>query len=539
MKRRLLMSLFMAMAAVLFCLPAAGAVRSFANAAALAAYAAGSIENGETVYVETFRDSFILNRSIRPTADGVLTIAASGSGVWERLRIPHPSWMNQRDWVIDEANSTSVANDENSCVDAEHPCRTAAERRRRMGSEAQWRASTVYHLRYISTCAGDVIDGDVGASTAIYLHASMTDRAGDLQFSGTFTAVTALDTATNVPWSSTSASIPVSWATAGLAGVTLVDRRIRIASGTNINAVAHITKDLGGAAPAAAARFSEFLTPVASFNVAPFANPGTATAGPSNGDTFVVEDLRTISTLNINARALAAAASPPRIVIDSIVTTMYGTSNVAVYADGSQVVTAASPTFTGNYTLHQCKLSGNVDFGFKNVVGGYVTVNGVYALQNDSGSTGTIDRVSLGKANSEIQVGGTFGPSGGLVWNITQVGMFDLSFSGLIIKDQGARLSSAVIYGSGNLGPPIQLQGRSMLQRTSLTAPISFVGTAFCVVGQSPFTRTSIPVLDESGNPPVWTAPRECSLTNIAATVAAGGLGINWMDPQSGAGMRQ
>lgn len=501
---------------------------TFQNAAELRAYPATGIADGDLAYLETFRDYFVRHGASLGEDDGATVISG-----WRRLRIPHPEWMDQTEWVIDELNTTGLASDENSGATATRPLRTAAERWRRMGPSPRWKASTAYHIRHLSTCAAEAIDGETAdTNTTIYIHGSMTDRAGDQVFAGTATTVQALDTANNLANEIVSASIPVSWATAGSGGTSLVARRIRMTSGASINAISWIVLDMGGAAPNARARCAEFLTPVASFNVAPFVAPAATTAVIANGDTFVVEDLRTITRLSVTLRNTAGIPSNSRVILDSVAINLRESPYVGIYSDGCQITSTAASGAFANHIMHSCRLGTISDPSAKSIVGGYAP-SGV-TLDNRATAGTSFTRWTIQGAQVVTLGGGS--TNGGLAFIVGQVGIFDTSAPPLLFAGYGNRIQNTVLYGSGNTSQILRFMQGARIVLTSFTSTPVVTSASTHVQLYATTPRTAAPALDESGGTPVWTALRNLTFTTMMQTIAAGGFGPIWTDPVSGAG---
>jgi hypothetical protein len=120
--------------------------------------------------------------------------------------------------------------------------------------------------------------------------------------SGSITAVTALNRATNTPWSITDAGIAGTWTTDLL-------RRLRITGGPRLNAIAWVAKDLG----AKTARISPFGT-VPQLTTQDSPVPVT----PVPGDPYNVELLTTFTmgVLDVRAGATSAVNIPYLAFID-------------------------------------------------------------------------------------------------------------------------------------------------------------------------------------------------------------------------------
>lgn len=104
------------------------------NAAALGAVASGPMIAGQRAYVATFGAFFSLEPTDTQTPDNATVIAATGGGNWVRGQTAIAvAAQKQALWVIDPANSSTVASDENPGTLAQ-PLLTVAESARRMGS---------------------------------------------------------------------------------------------------------------------------------------------------------------------------------------------------------------------------------------------------------------------------------------------------------------------------------------------------------------------------------------------------------------------
>src|SRR5690242_19776786 len=87
--------------------PVLSELLSVANIAALAPLTYG---DGTGIYVRTVRDYFVYRAASTATVDGITVAAhASGTGRWERLNIPHPSWAQQAAWYLNASASPAVS----------------------------------------------------------------------------------------------------------------------------------------------------------------------------------------------------------------------------------------------------------------------------------------------------------------------------------------------------------------------------------------------------------------------------------------------
>lgn len=520
---------------------------------AISAFELASLQEGDVVYTESVRDywkwlpaSVIASNDITYCAP---TVVGAGAGRFERLLLASPDWSLQTTWVLDEANSSGTANDENDGLTATTPLASTVERRRRMGPKAQWSASTAYHLRYISTATSDILEGQCGTNVAIYLHASMNDREGvtPALYSGSATTVVTVAPATNIPWQINSAGLPVSWTASGL-----IDKRVRLTSGANINALAWAALQ-DGVTPKNV-QLSEFMTPVASFNVAPFVAPASTSNGPSNGDTFVVENLRTLTRLQIDLEGMPGnLVTATSVILDSLATTLTGNSNCAVYADGGAIQSNA-PTSQANSVRHNCQITGSInDVGPKSIIGGYLA-SGSIQLKNDGGLGGGIFGVitfftfAVGGRYLYL-AGSTTNSSSGItvskeVWQLQRIGFFNTTTPSFYVGTTGVRFGGSaapLYYGSGNtsqffgLAPSVHGFVNVNYFDAANVPVVTADPAQFLLVGTP--VRTSCPALDTATN--LFTADRVLSFTNLRTTVLGGGFSYSFTDPLTGAGVRQ
>lgn len=500
--------------------------QTYANVAALKALTAtrlANLQDGQRVYVATLLDWFAWDAASTVADDTTdfmsVAVTANGAsaGRFRRLGEGHPSAMDQLTWCVDG----TLGSNENTGLDAASALKTTEERRRRMGPNPQW-LNSAYHLRYLTDNLADIIAGQCpyGTTTVIYVHGSMTDRAGATTLlAGALTAVTALATATNIPWSSTSADVPVSWTASGL-----VDKRIRLTSGANVGALAWVTKDNGGAAPAASARFSEFMTPAAGFTAAPFVTPTNASAGPSSGDTFVVETLRVISRIHLDINAGPRnSPSATKVVFDSVDVGISGGETCGFYIDGCRVTTQRS--HMQFYTAHNCQWVNCLDLAmFKTIVGGY-SPTASFIVEWSGAGPFTFDFWTV-QGSKQILISGHGTAASPDAVRINRFGMYDSTISGIaVVMPYGVRLAAGwVMYGSGNSGTLITLAGNCSLiyQAGQFTAPP-------IVTSSTPHftfsTRTTSFPFDQAAAPPQYKAAIDLTFANIIATVASGGFG--------------
>src|SRR3990167_9018154 len=105
----------------------------------------GLVDGSSVAWVESVKDSWRWDATSTLTADNITVCNPTANGVnpgrFIREQNAAPEWMFQTTWVL-----SSTGNDENTGLDASNALLTTEERRRRMGPNAQWQASTAYHI---------------------------------------------------------------------------------------------------------------------------------------------------------------------------------------------------------------------------------------------------------------------------------------------------------------------------------------------------------------------------------------------------------
>lgn len=239
-----------------------------ANIAALAALASGTLLDGSLAFVQTYKAYFQLVASVQGAAGNVRVVAAGNAGrLWERV-LESPDWAGAGTWVLDPANSTGLASDENSGATALLPLLTYSEHARRLTNATIATAVTVSVLS--SQQAGDV---------PVYA-VNVLPLSGSLTFTGKFTPIYTGQVTTYVAGAAAPSTdngytiidntIPVSFTASGLMADAVLFKRT---NGTL--AFWWAAKDMGGAAPAAQLRIS-----------VPVTATGRAAIALANGDTY-------------------------------------------------------------------------------------------------------------------------------------------------------------------------------------------------------------------------------------------------------------
>src|SRR5271154_4177598 len=101
--------------------------------ASLSAPLALGYNDGSLAWVASVGDFFVNKASALPVDNiTVVTNAGRAGYQWVRLGITNRNWAAQSTWVIDPQNSTGLASDQNTGIDATHPLLTYSEHARRL-----------------------------------------------------------------------------------------------------------------------------------------------------------------------------------------------------------------------------------------------------------------------------------------------------------------------------------------------------------------------------------------------------------------------
>lgn len=513
---------------------------------AITAFELNSLRGGDIVYVESVRDywkwlptSALTDDTATEVTICAPTVVGVGLGRFERLNIASPDWIGgsapQTEWHI-----SSAGNNEATGL-AGSPLLTTTERQRRWGSSRST-DTTSFHVRYLTDNYIDTFDlTQWGTNSVLYIHGSVNDREGVTPplATGTATTVQTQNTATNTPWAIDTASF-ASWA--GLS-----QKRIRLTSGANIHALSWAT--LQDAVTPSKSRTTDWLTPIANYTVSPFVTPANTDAGPVNGVTFVVENLRIVTGLTFDANASQQTAI--RVVLDSLQAgSVTGNERINLYSDGCTISTTACKF--NSHAVHNCRANNVLDTTAKVIVGGF-NVSSIFTSSGSSVST--IDKYTIqGGITGNIQLLSppfTASAAGIASWGVGRIGIFDgvAGGNGIIFLSTGAELRTAGggvpatcnIYGN-TAGPYLMLANGVIVYYDraifALPMPIVATGTSAVRLGDNPLNlgqRTVAPAFD-AGVTNLPTAERNITIANIIATVAAGGFGNSFVDPITGAG---
>lgn len=223
---------------------------------ALAAIPSATLGTGQMVFVRSAQAVFFLTVS-GAAARTNFRVAASGKAgsQWVRAVMRNPIWEVQTTWVIDPTNSTGLASDDNSGVDATHPLLTWQEHAWRwesaqivasvavsvLGAQAATDQPTYTHhcaigaaVTWTATAPTVVYTGTVGTYTLMNVAAAAADDAQLFDASiagGSFTAAGAL--AKGIKLRATTGGLGEAYVLQDLGGTTCRTSRPMTAAGAN------------------------------------------------------------------------------------------------------------------------------------------------------------------------------------------------------------------------------------------------------------------------------------------------------------------
>lgn len=423
-------------------------------------------------------------------------------------------WMGQTDWFIDNAGSREATG-----ADASHPI-PEVERQFRMGPNPEWTANA-YHLRYLTDTTSVVLAGSKRPNSTIFLHGSATDSVGQSTlYSGTITALTALNYATNQPWDLTSSGLTTSWTADGV-----LNKRIRLTSGTT-GAKGFSLKDLTGKK----ARCGEFTVP--GTYTAPITIPFSS-ASPASGNTFVVERLTKISRMVINLQSRITPGTFG-VVLESLdvgADYFYGNVSDSILMDGCihevGATTGNVNGFFSSLTYTGCLFTGLGIFPRSPRIDTYgCSVIGPSQLFAHAMISFSITRMVSQGTSIRIGGGAGFNDNGPSING--QLGVFDSTSRPCVLAtgDVVFQNSGGILWGSGNTQAALHVRpaGRFMFSQLGLSKatnfPITTSAVSDVILGRS--NRTSVECFDSSLG--IYTPARLLSWDNLMAEVQNGGF---------------
>ncbi len=209
-----------------------GSSLTAANITAMSALDDSDLDNGSSAYILSVGDYFILDKTSTLTADAItVAVTLSGTGRWIRQNASSIKWVNQATWYI----NASSGNDENSGVSSGAALQTHDEFMRRISRHTITQTIDVF---IVGNYTDDVnINVTFDNDTLVFLNywGVITPI-----FTSTFTGVTNYNAASQQEDIVTDTAIPTSWTASSL-----VNKLIRVTSGTGAGAYAAVAKDLG------------------------------------------------------------------------------------------------------------------------------------------------------------------------------------------------------------------------------------------------------------------------------------------------------
>ena len=527
--------------------------------AALIATPTAPLVSGNEANVRTVRADWVLDKTSTLTADGISVVPTDAAGRW--LRLPgegDPTWLVVNNWFIDATNGNDEFDGQAAApgVFPVGPLRTHAELERRW-AERTIRPTQTNVAGTSFYCAVNILTS-LPDTDPVFPKCTLRNntflwyrgRAETVLYSGSITAITVQNPATNTPTLITDAAV-VSWAP-------YVARRLRITSaGARFNTVAWVARDMG----ALQARVS---TPSLSGQM------GTSTSIPSGsgqtpqtlqvGDTFNIESLVTISFgpvfVEVDQGGPGATSQPSNIVFGEI--------------DFRASGFAANKLFE-NMVIYSCEMDGvSARLGFPAAS----VINNCHITSSFSMHGGGYWQITSGLVDISAGAGG----AGINAYEGTLVLADDVMFQGVGIRGNTLNISSACVFdsvastnnpgghgvsvgrgsaiagqrnaqrntigyatielrlwGSGNAGTGLYVNGGSTVVYTS------GIGAALTITGTGGDFRlnnkTTGNVWDQTANAGAgdFLLPRNCTWANLNATVATTGFGGYAQDVESGA----
>jgi len=536
-----------------------GGFPNVANLTSLGAidWTANGLANGYRYYVQTQRSYWILSQTGTETVNGNTVIAANGGGRWLRdLSFAHPSWLIVNNWYIDATNGNDENNGQAS-VNAPNnvgPLKTYSELARR------WNNGIIRPSTAVSTslvCKVQFLTS-LPASDPVYSACSLGPQAllwfnGQVEtvnYSGTFTGVTARNPATNSPTILTDTSLTVA---------PQLGKRWRVTTaGARFNTMGWIAKDLGANSFRSSCPQVPGNMRQSSSASWPLLFGGTQ-QDPVVGDTYNIETLTTISFGNISNFMIngGATGNGCRIVVGELairaagftssVLNFAGATPFAIYSTDFQSVADVNANIGSQFS--NCSFEQGIS-----VVGGLTEfVCGLVSNQLAS-ATGLVVGLGGGIATlaGAIMFQGVNVKARGIY--IVDACVFDCPSNtanpgghGIVIGKNQSNASAfpqnppswgqmqTRLWGSGNAGAGVYVNASSYFNYTSgSVAGLTITGTG----GDFRLNnKTTANVWDQTANAGAgaWLVPRNCTWANLVAAIGAAGLGGFANDVESGA----
>jgi hypothetical protein len=395
------------------------------------------------------------------------------------------TYTGQSDWYIDEDNGSDTAEGDSPST----ALRSHGELERRLGSDAVLGQDTKVHI------LSPTLTGPITLRAFVrtpedrlrYLGENPTQLA-----SGTVTAKTSLNAATNTPLDITDSAIG-DWDTAGPGGTSLIGHRVRLTSGANVGAVGWLVKRV----TATQARCSPFQL------VDPLVNASwmPPLVEPAVSDSYVVEQLPIITAgLKAEVYRLSRGVSSSdftALLVDSVEFEQANTANIAFIGTDS----------VGAF-FSRCRIGAvhfNMDFGY--IVDCLLAPASVISLRGTNkvvsggaalGIASFTEALTLAR-HWLLQSGFVSAPNGGGVVNTLLDGfaVFDATGGAISLSPSAKLLSggSSRVWGSG--GSDVGLSVPSGAQVIYANNKPSVTGSAGDTrIGGSVVAYAAIPTFD-------------------------------------------
>jgi hypothetical protein len=495
-----------------------------------------TLSEGSRVWVRSVRDSYTWYPLDTDTPDNLLivkpTVIGGGAGRFVRNQIASARWTTQLSWYIDPANV--AANDENSGIDAAHPLKTGMELYRRTKTlELGAGIINIYIISDISLPDALMLDVSTNGSTTLLVHGSATPGNGKtVLYSGTITAKTDQAQATNVRAQMTDAGVPTgTWAGAGfISNTASPNKRIRFTSGARTGCVCWPQKD-----NAAGKVFISAIINVVPYLTAAYAATATR-QNLAGGETFSLEALVQVQCMDLRIRDRENLTANPFAVVSTIESICFtGSAGPALRGGANYAVVGCCRVSDGGVTSREdahiginfvaCHSSG-FDFHGGRTVSCYgCHLTGPVTIFPEAAGFVSVFLSTIAQGCPVLRAANGGKASGGCC------AAFDSPSSAFIAIGNGSKVwyendagttDSPLLWGNGNAKYGVDVRPGATFEMTPGNANPVCTGTGgdFRLEGNA-----QARAFDETTG--AYTALRNSTWANFAATVAAGGFGGN------------
>lgn len=474
----------------------------------LGTIAADKIRDNQDFFVTTRRSRYIYRRSIgSDTADGNRRVApASGGGLFYKdLDYAHPSWVREQlQYYVDEANSTGLANDDNTGADATHPLLTDVERVDRWGANPRLDAGK-YEVWCLSDVTKMILHGTRGNGAQVWIHGSGTAFQGRSTLAGSNTMS---QRAVAVPSTYTRPSLRGGSAGSFLTTIANPNRRLRLTSGARAGATSFAQSIQGSDV-----NVSQW-TQLSTWDPLTFRIPDIC--DPAGTETYVVESLGTIGTCYSDMTTTDSVSSNSTgVTFDSINVGKFGCVDSTAFPVFIGC-TGVSPISPDENFFIQASVGMFGSFTIASLISANINVN-VFSCHNIGAWGG-------GPATTIVFGYNTITEGTPMIQAVTQGGIFDVLGAAVFNSTtDGARVGDGgllsvrpvqsgsgptivvepALWGSGNAGAGVNVQpGGRMSYKTGLLPNVT--GARDRLVGDIKGSWSDGPVRDKGANAQVY-----------------------------------